>query len=126
MPKVKMVEARDRRLRVLGCIRDERGADGRTVASYKMIGYATGLSSSQARSVVRYLRDSSLVSVEHRHRSDGGTDDNAYSLTLAGLAVLDRATFARDEALANSEALESDTTFASSDVLLGCGAPVFR
>ena len=130
MPKVKMIAARQRRLRVLGYIHDERGADGRAVASFKMIGYATGLSGSQARSVVRYLSDSGLVSVEHRHRSDGGNDDNSYSLTLAGLAVLDQAMLenaeavANPEALAKPEALASDPTLASDDVHLSCEVPV--
>lgn len=125
MPKVKMIAARQRRLRVLGYIHDERGADGRAVASFKMIGYATGLSGSQARSVVRYLRDSGLVSVEHRHRSDGGNDDNSYSLTLAGLAVLDQAMLENNaEAVANPEALASDPTLASDDVHLSCEVPV--
>lgn len=90
MPKVKMKVARARRACVLAALAD-RGADREgAVLSLRAIAAATGLSGTQARSALRALKESGHVRSTPRSLPNGGTAENAYRVTPAGLEALGR------------------------------------
>lgn len=83
-----MEVAYERRMRMLETL-SRRGACREDVGlSNAALAASCGLTSEQARSVMRSLRKEGFVRVSARKLPNGGTAENAYRLTPAGLAAL--------------------------------------
>lgn len=90
MARVKNSIIAERRLRMLGLIYTRGGASGGCVASTKDLAETLSLSPMQMRGLMKSLSDAGLVRVVPRTYPNGGTAENAYFITPAGVEVLER------------------------------------
>lgn len=90
MARIKDSIIAERRLRVLGLIYDRRDQSGGYVASTKEMAQTLGITTMQLRGLMKSLSDGGLVRVMGRTYPNGGTAENAYFVTPAGVEGLER------------------------------------
>lgn len=90
MARVKNSVIAERKLRILRLMYDRGGQSGGCVASTKELAEALGITTMQLRGLMKSLSDGGLVRVVGRTYPNGGTAENAYFVTPAGVEGLER------------------------------------
>lgn len=90
MARVKKSIIAKRRLRMLDLIHARGGESGGCVMAIKDLALVLGLSPMQTRGLMKSLSSDGLLRIVSRTYPNGGTAENAYFITPAGVEVLER------------------------------------
>lgn len=77
-------ELEERKVRVLGRLRDAGAADRPIPLSLSALSAALGITECRARCSLRALKDEGMIAVRPRFLPNGGQQENAYRITAKG------------------------------------------